>query len=95
MSFVFRTIQEVVKRPDWQGHYASFRAPYHFYGPEEYEAWLPEYRFSLSRVELIPKDMQHQGKEGLKGWLRTTWFPYTDRLLAELRDAFLDEVTDG
>ena len=26
------------------------------------------------------------------GWLRTTWFPYTDRLPAELRDAFLDDV---
>ena len=38
--------------------------------------------------------MQHDSKEGLLGWLRTTWFPYTDRLPVELRDTFLEEVVE-
>jgi hypothetical protein len=29
---------------------------------------------------------------GFLGWLRTTWFPYTDRLGVELGGAFLDDV---
>jgi trans-aconitate methyltransferase len=39
--------------------------------------------------------MQHQDSEAFKGWLRTTWFPYTDRLPEDRRDAFLDAVVDG
>ncbi|MEJ2642108.1 MAG: hypothetical protein P8010_21305 [Desulfosarcinaceae bacterium] len=38
--------------------------------------------------------MQHQGPEGFKGWLRTTWFPYTEHLPEDQRDAFLDAVVD-
>ena len=26
--------------------------------------------------DLVPKDMVHAGREGLAGWLRTTWMPY-------------------
>jgi len=48
--------------------------------------------FRLQRAELVAKDMQHRGAEGLAGWLRTTWFPYTDCLPKELRDGFLTEV---
>jgi trans-aconitate 2-methyltransferase len=92
---VFEAIQEVIQRPDWRGYYHEFTPPYHFYGPEEYKEWLVKSGFGVTRAELIPKDMQHQGKEGLKGWLRTTWFPYTDLLPAELRNAFLDEVVES
>jgi len=46
------------------------------------------------RVELAQKDMQHAGMEGLTGWLRTTWFPYTDRLPPEMRAPFLEEVAE-
>ena len=24
--------------------------------------------------------MVHDGREGLKGWIRTTWLPYTERV---------------
>jgi trans-aconitate 2-methyltransferase len=51
--------------------------------------------FRIKRVGVIPKDMQHRGKEGIKGWLGTTWFPYTGRLPADLRDFFLDQVLEG
>jgi trans-aconitate 2-methyltransferase len=92
---VFDMIQEIIKRPDWKDCYEGFTTPYYFNGPEEYKAWLTNSGFDIKRVELIHKDMQHQGKEGLKGWLRTTWFPYTDRLPIELRNVFLDSVIEG
>jgi trans-aconitate 2-methyltransferase len=89
---VFLLIQEIIKRHDWKKYFEGFTPPYYFHGPEEYRLWLEKSGFRIKRVELIPKDMQHQGKKWLKGWLRTTWFPYTNRLPAELRDIFLDEV---
>jgi len=46
------------------------------------------------RVELVPKDMVHQGREGLAGWIRTTWLPFTERVPGELRGKFVDELAD-
>lgn len=92
---ILDAIRDITERAAWKSYFQDFIPPYHFYGPEEYNRWLPAAGFSGSRVELIPKDMQHQGVEGLKGWLRTTWFPYTDRLPAELRTVFLDEVVQS
>jgi trans-aconitate methyltransferase len=91
---VFRAIQAVLQHPEWLAYFEDFTPPYHFYGPEEYETWLLESSFRPRRVELVQKDMQHQGVEGLTGWLRTTWFPYTDCLPSEFRDTFLAEVVE-
>lgn len=89
---VFNAMQKVIQFPQWTSYFKDFTPPYYFYGPEEYQEWLTASGFDVVRVELIQKDMQHQGVEGLLGWLRTTWFPYTNRLPAELRDTFLEEV---
>jgi len=35
------------------------------WNPEEYQPWLDAAGFKTKRLELIPKDMTHQGKEGL------------------------------
>jgi trans-aconitate 2-methyltransferase len=53
---------------------------------------LKESGFSINRVELIPKDMTHDGKSGLEGWIRTTWLPYTERIPKEKREVFIEEV---
>ncbi len=92
---VFNLVKKMIKQPEWNRYYDGFTPPYHFYGQDEYRMWLTKSGFKVKRAVLIPKDMQHQGKEGLKGWLRTTWFPYTDRLPAELRDIFMDQVLEG
>lgn len=92
---VFRAIDAVIRTPRWRSYYAQFTQPHYFFGPAEYNAWLPETGFRLARVELIPKDMQHQSVEGLAGWFRTTWFPYTDRLPIELREAFIAEIIEA
>ncbi|MCP4750103.1 MAG: SAM-dependent methyltransferase, partial [Proteobacteria bacterium] len=44
------------------------------------------------RVELIPKDMVHNGQSGLEGWIRTTWLPYTLRIPSEQREGFINEL---
>jgi trans-aconitate methyltransferase len=86
-------VDQVVARPRWRGCFDGFKSPYHFYSPEDYEAWLPRAGFCVARAALIPKDMTHAGHTAFLGWLRTTWFPYTDRLPVERRDAFLNDVS--
>ena len=89
---VLAVVEEVAARPRWHGSFDGFLSPYHFYGPEDYATWLPRADFRVARAELIPKDMRHADHQAFLGWLRTTWFPYTDRLPAERRHAFLDDV---
>lgn len=89
---IFEIMERITLRPRWREYFEGFEPPYHFHDSRTYEAWLSECGFHTLRAELIPKDMQHEGTEGLLGWLRTTWFPYTDRLPGILRDVFLGEV---
>lgn len=79
----------------WAGYFEGFAVPYGFYGPEEYAVWLAEAGLRAIRLELIPKDMVHPGREGLAGWVRTTKIPYTQRLPEELRPVFINEVLDA
>jgi trans-aconitate methyltransferase len=46
----------------------------------------------IVRLELVPRDVVHEGRAGLAGWIRTTWMPYTDRLPEARRAAWIDEV---
>ena len=85
-------VGEVVARPRWRERFDGFTSPYHVYSPEDYESWLPRATQKPARAELLAKDMAHAGHAAFLGWLRTTWFPYTDRLPADLRDAFVDDV---
>jgi trans-aconitate 2-methyltransferase len=85
-------VEAVTRAPRWSARFDGFASPYFFTGPERYAAWLPECSFRARRIELIPKDMVHDGPEGLRGWLRTTWFPYVSRVPERDRQGFLEEV---
>jgi trans-aconitate 2-methyltransferase len=83
---------EIVARPAWKKYFSEFSFPYHFYGPEEYGPWLAEVGLRPERVDLVSKDMVHQGQAGLEGIIRNTWLPYTERLPDHQRDEFVREV---
>lgn len=89
---VVDVIESVMADDAWSGYFHGFAFPYYFYHVQDYEAWLSQTGFQAKRIELIPKDITHPGRDGLKGWLRTTWFPYTDPLPKAKRDVFLDQV---
>jgi len=48
----------------------------------------------VKRVELIPKRMVHDGREGLAAWIRTTWLPYIRRVPENLKTDFIYEIVD-
>jgi trans-aconitate methyltransferase len=88
-------VQGVCSRETWIGFYRDFAFPYFFPDEAEYRSLLDAAGFAAERVGLIPKDMVQRGKEGLAGWLRTTWMPYTHRLPENMREGFVSAVVDG
>jgi len=84
--------EELTRSERWAQYYQGFRFPYHFYGAEEYKLWLSLAGLKARRVELVPKDMVHQGQAGLEGIIRNTWLPYMERLPAGLRPDFVSDV---
>lgn len=57
-------------------------------------AVLEEAGLIARRVELLPKRMRQQGAEGLAGWVRTTWLPYTQAVPAEHREELVVKVVE-
>jgi len=90
---IISTMNDVKAAAKWAQYFTEFEFPFTFLGVDDYQALLKEAGFSINRVELIPKDMMHDGKSGLEGWIRTTWLPYTERIPTENKEIFIEEVS--
>lgn len=88
-------MEQIIREPRWAGYFAAFAFPYFFYSPADYERWLPEAGFSCTQLELVAKDMIHAGREGLAGWIRSTWIPFTARVPENRRETFVAECVDA
>ena len=86
-------LSELQTEKKWNSYFNGFNFPFYFPGTNEYEALLLDCGFTLNRIELIPKKKDHAGIEALKGWIRTTWLPYTERIPEEERERFIDMVS--
>ena len=85
-------LDEMLFEESWKRFFGNFTFPYGFYDIQEYKAFLLDAGLVPERVELFPKDMKLAGAEGLAGWIRTTWLPFTERLPEQLRGDFINEV---
>lgn len=91
---MIKAVLQAINDGLWSSYFTNMPSPYHFYGPEEYSLWLKEAGLRSNRLELLPKDMTQQGREGLASWIRTTWLPFTQRVPEDLRDEFIMHVVD-
>jgi len=89
---ILAVLSDMLMESRWGRYFDGFEFPYGFHGPEEYRGWLADAGLRPVRLELFEKDMVQQGAEGLAGWVRTTWMPYTDRVPEHLRAEFVDEI---
>ncbi|MGH2413825.1 MAG: class I SAM-dependent methyltransferase [Microcystaceae cyanobacterium] len=90
----FSLVEAMTKSSQWGSYFTDFSFPYFFYSPQEYQPWLNAVGLKPIRLELIEKDMTHQGAEGLAGWIRTTGLPYTQRLPEAMREPFITELVE-
>ena len=92
-SGIVDVLSELQTEKKWHSYFNEFNFHFYFPGTNEYKALLLDYGFTLNRIELIAKKMEHSGIEALKGWIRTTWLPYTERVPEEERESFIDIVS--
>ncbi|MBN1999123.1 methyltransferase domain-containing protein [candidate division KSB1 bacterium] len=90
---IISSLDKIIQRMEWDEYLKDFEFPYGFYDTDEYTRLLQKTGFKIKRVELLSKDMVQDGRDGLAGWIRTTWLPYTDRVPEGERDKFIDELT--
>ena len=91
---ILSIIKKLAAVEPWKDFFSNMPFPYGFYDPEEYKAFLQQAGLVAERVELFPKDMKFNGAEGLAGWVRTTWLPFTDKLPVELRPKFVELIVN-
>ncbi len=93
-ALVIGVVNAIITQGQWKKFFENFAFPYGFYSPEEYAPWLHAAGFSAVSLELKPKDMVHENIEKFKGWVRTTWLPYLQRIPERLQELFINEVTE-
>jgi len=92
VSLYLSALDQVILLPEWKTYFRNFEFPYAFMGVEDYEVMLLTARFKIKRLELIAKDAIHANKEKFKGWIRTTWLPYTERVPEAKREQFIELI---
>ena len=92
---VVDVVSQIAATEKWKEYFTQFVFPYRFCNKSDYEEWLRQTGYNAKRIELINKDMVHENAAGFKGWLRTTWFPYTDQLPESRKEEFLSLVVEN
>ena len=61
---ILRTFAQLIAADSWKIYFTKFSNPYFFYGLKDYKMWLKQSGFAINRLELVPKDMTHEGESG-------------------------------
>jgi trans-aconitate 2-methyltransferase len=86
---------EILASETWSQYFdRDFCHPHFFYSDREYILWLQQSGFAINRLELVPKDMTHNGHQDLAGWIRTAWMPFTNCVPETKRDDFINDFVD-
>jgi trans-aconitate 2-methyltransferase len=88
----FLIINEIIKDEKWGEYFQDLKFPYNFPGENEYSDMISKSGLNVKRVQLIEKDMMHEGETGFAGWVRTTWLPYTSRIPENEREKFITQI---
>jgi trans-aconitate methyltransferase len=86
-----------IQTPEWKEYFPPqmvdpANLPYAFFDAPEYEVLLKRHGFDPTHVAIVYKEMLQEGWDGLAGWLRTTWMPFTSRVPEESREKFIAQV---
>jgi trans-aconitate methyltransferase len=90
-SPLHRARKEVMDRPAWKTHFDGFEQR-RAYTADECKQLVRDAGFVIRRCEFVTEEVTHKDADALKGYARSTWHRYTDRIPAQKRDALLNEV---
>ncbi len=92
---ILKIATELINSEKYREYFINFDFPYYFYNIKEYRYFLNQSGYNEKRIKLVKKDMIHQDKEALKGWIRTTWFPYLTMLPVDTKEDFIEELANS
>ena len=85
----------VISKERWSKYFIyGVASSLSYYVPDDYRVWLKELGFIEKRVELFPKDASFQGREGMRGNIKSVWMPFTDKIPEDIRDEFVEDIID-
>lgn len=84
----------MIRKEPWNKYFTDFSTPYNFYSDVEYIGWLKAAGLKPVRVELLHKDMEQAGRDGIISWIHSTWLPFTERLPDIIKDEFVSTLAD-
>lgn len=88
-------IEQVIYSAKWQDYFQNFTWQTRAYSDTEYRDLLKRMGLKANRVELVRKVAIHQGKIGLKAWIRTTGTAnYLNQVPPNLHQEIIDEIVD-
>jgi hypothetical protein len=93
-SGILKVLDTMIRGEKWAGYFKGFSVPYTFYEDQGYKVLLESAGLTVKRIELIAKQMVHDGCDGLAAWIRTTWLPYTRRVPEDLKSNVIDRIVD-
>jgi len=85
---------QTMKTKKWFRYFDNFSWPCAFYTIDEYTALLEKCGLKVKRAESKQTHMSFQGKEGLRGFIRSTLNAFSGRVPEELRQEFIDDLVD-
>jgi ubiquinone/menaquinone biosynthesis C-methylase UbiE len=85
-------VDNMIKEREWSKYFRDFEMPYHFHSAAGYRKFLKTAGLKPVKIGLIPKIAKHDAGSGLAAWMRTTWFPYTNKIPLKLRDKFISQA---
>jgi trans-aconitate methyltransferase len=91
---ILSILEEMMSENEWRQYFSDFAFSYGFYDTGEYSTWISEAGLNPIRIELIPKVMSYDKRDGLAGWVRTTWLPYLERVPEQRREEFITRLID-
>ncbi len=94
-SAMFEVMNELIRRDKWKPFFENTNTLYNFFLPDEYRVFIKNAGLSPIRIEVVPKEMVHQGTDGIKNWLRSVWLPYTQRVPDNEREEFINLLTEN
>lgn len=88
----FEILDEMTSLPEWEPYLKGIKSPFNFLTDEDYKILVPESGFQPLRIEILQKDMVHNGLNGFMGFIRSTWLPFTQRIPEDKRERFIEDA---
>jgi len=88
-------LDELIRSPSWSPFFPDTAFRYTFIDDAAFRAQLVKAGLVPVDVRPIPTTMTMAGRDGLTGWIRTTWLRYTGSVPDDRREAFIDALVEG